>query len=111
MAVKPDTRRVLGTEEATATAIQGMLGDEKQREKILSDLNEEEVAVLTLLDTIEKKMKTGVLREFCKNFCLYRISRFRLGRREIGSIITFAGIGETDKRKVRSIRDLFSGLR
>lgn len=111
MAVKPDTRRVMGTEEATASGIIGMLGPEKQRDKILSDLNDEEIGVLTLLNTIGTKLKLDSIKEFCKNFCLYRISRFRMGRREMSGIITFAGISGEEKRKVRSIRDLFRGIR
>lgn len=100
-----------GVKEATATGILGMLGEAEKRHKILSDLDEEEIGTLTLLDTIGKKMKIDVLNKFVESFCHFRISRHRMGRRELAGILTMAGYGTEDRRRSRSIKDLFGGIR
>lgn len=111
MQKRPDTQRPMGTEEAMATGIVEMLETKSDKVKTLSDLNEEEIGFMALLETMGKRMKINVLNEFVDNFCQFRVSRHRMGRKEIGNIIAFAGGGAEDRTRRRSIKDLFSGIR
>jgi len=50
------------------------------------------------------------LKDFANNFLKLRVSKERMGRREIVIIASAGGeIGE--RRRFRSLRDLFAGLR
>jgi hypothetical protein len=105
-AVSP-TEKVYGTEEALAKGILELLKSGKT--KILSDLDDEEILNLSLLYTWAEEIKCNTLKKFCDNFLLLRVSRFRLGRREIVGIASYSG--EPDRKKVKSIKDLFAGIR
>ncbi len=108
-------KMIYGTEEAIAKLIMEILrtGAEKPKEKtkLLTDLSPEEIHVLTLLSTIGENMNIKVLKEFCLNFCQYKVSKNRLGRKEMVGIATFNLGDGTDKKGRKSIKDLFSGLR
>ena len=78
--------------------------------KIMTDVDDEEGGVLSLLSTMGEHLKIKPLKEFVKNFCLFRVSRYRLGRREMVNIASYAGEGP-EGRKVKSIKDLFVGIR
>jgi hypothetical protein len=106
MAVSP-TEKVYGTEEALAKGILELLKETKT--KILSDLDDEEILNLSLLYTWADEINCKALKNFCDTFLQLRVSRFRLGRREIVGIASFAG--EPDRKKVKSIKDLFAGFR
>jgi hypothetical protein len=106
---RPDEHRVIGTEEAMAQGIVEML-DKDNKIKTLTDLNDEEINALTLLDTLGERFKIKELANFVHNFSLYRIARERMGRREIGGMVTFAGSVQQERGR-RSIRDLFAGLK
>lgn len=103
--------KVLGTEEAIARLIVELMKTEKGKVKVLSDLDDIEIGVLSLLSTIGENMKIRVIKDFCSNFCKYRVSRFRLGRKEMVDIASFTGEATADRRKRRNIKDLFAGLR
>jgi len=109
---RPDEERPIGTEEAMGRGIIEMLSPLKIKSKTLSDLDDEQVGVLSLLEAMGKHLKIKELQTFCEEFRLHRISRFRLGRREIGGILAFSafGIPEGGGRKKHSIKDLFSGF-
>jgi len=98
---------VYGTEEALAKGILDLLKSEKT--KILSDLDDEEILNLSLLYSWAEITKCDAIKKFCDNFLQLRVSRFRLGRREIVSVASYTG--EPDRKKVRSIKDLFAGIR
>jgi len=105
-----DQKQILGTEEATALLIQELMRNDNP--KVMTDLSDEEVGVLSLLSTIGEDLKIKELKNFCKNFSLYRISRFRLGRREMTDIASWSsGDAYGRKKKVKSVRDLFGGMR
>lgn len=108
---RPDTGRPMGTEEAMATGIQEMLDTKAEKVKTLSDLSDEEIGFFALLETMGTKLKISTINDFVKNFCQFRVSRFRLGRREMGNIIAYAGSGFEDRSRRRSIKELFSGIR
>jgi hypothetical protein len=101
---------ILGTEEAIARLIQELMATNKP--KIQTDLSDEEIGFMALLSSVGESMKIKAIRDFCLNFCLYRVSRYRQGRRELVDIAGFAGAESTDKRrKIKSVKDLFSGIR
>jgi hypothetical protein len=106
MAISP-TEKVYGTEEALAKGILDLLKSDKS--KILSDLDDEEILNLSLLYTWAEVIDCSALKKFCDNFLQLRISRFRLGRREIVGIASYSG--EPERKKIKSIKDLFAGIR
>lgn len=107
----PQTSRPIGTEEAQGRGIVEMLSPVREKSKTLSDLDDEQVGVLSLLETIGDELGLDSITKFTEEFRQHRISRFRLGRREIGGILTFSGYGLAEGKKARSVRDLFAGLR
>ena len=110
-AQRPDTQRVLGQEEAMAQALLEMMDIQGEKARTLSDLNDEEVGVLTLLQTMDNRIKVKEIGDFVDLYCKFKVSRSRLGRREIINAISFGGIQMDDKRRRGSIKDLFSGMR
>jgi hypothetical protein len=76
--------------------------------KIFSDLDENHVLNLSVLYSWADVASVDAIKKICDNFCMLRVSRFRLGRREI--IAVASSIGEPERRKVKSIKDLFSGI-
>jgi hypothetical protein len=108
---RPDTQRVMGQEEALARAITEMMDVTEQKKKLLSDLSEEECNVLTLLHVIGERLKVKEISRFAEEFCMYRVSRSRMGRREMVNVITFSGLPMSEMKGRKSIKDLFSGIR
>jgi len=102
---------VFGTEEAVARLIIELMKSEKKRIKLLTDLSDEEIMVLSLLSTIGEKLKLNVLNKFCSNFCLYRVSKARAGRKEFVNIATYTTGEMTETKRRKGIKDLFGGLR
>jgi len=103
------TDKIYGTEEAIA---QGLLRLwESKNFKIHSDLDDEEILNLSLLYSLGDTTGVKNINKFCDNFLQLRVSRFRLGRREIVTIGSASGADSGDRKKARSIKDLFSGLR
>jgi len=99
--------KVYGTEEALARGILDLLKTGKT--KILSDLDDEEILNLSLLYTWADITGNDTLRKFCDNFLQLRVSRFRLGRREVVSIASFSS--EPERKRMKSLKDLFAGFK
>jgi hypothetical protein len=110
-ATRPDANRVLGQEEAMAKALVELMDTEGTKVKTMSDLDESEIGVLTLLNIMGDHLKIQVLSDFVTNYSQFKVSRARLGRREIINSITFGAIGGDDRRKTKSIKDLFGGMK
>jgi hypothetical protein len=108
---RPDTQRVLGQEEAMAQALLELMDIQGDKAKSLTDLNDEEVGVLTLLQTMHDTIKIKEIGNFVDLYCKFKVSRSRLGRREIINAISFGGVQMDDKRRRGSIKDLFAGMR
>ena len=106
MPVSP-TEKAYGQEEAVAKGILDLLKTEKK--KLFSDIDDEHILNLSLLFSWGEMIKCDAIQKICNNFLELRVSRFRLGRREIISVASFAG--EPERKKVKSIKDLFSGMR
>jgi|YelNatPaOPRAMG01_1025707.scaffolds.fasta_scaffold00950_60 hypothetical protein len=109
MAIGGEKKMVLGTEEAIATLIQELLITKNP--KTQTDLSDEEIGFLALLSTVGERLKIEALKEFCKNFSLYRVSRYRQGRRELANIASWSGEAYERKKGIKSIKDLFGGIR
>lgn len=100
----------MGQEEAIAHSLLELL-DQAEKHKTMSDLDENEIGVLSLLETMSQRLKIDELGNFVHNYAKFKVSRARLGRREITSAITLGSAGFEDRRKAKSIKDLFGGMR
>jgi hypothetical protein len=106
MVVSP-TEKAYGQEEAVAKGILDLLKTEKK--KIFSDIEDDHILNLSILFTWAEMIKCEAIKKVCENFLELRVSRFRLGRREIIAVASYSG--EPERKKVRSITDLFKGMR
>jgi len=111
LSTRPDQQRVIGQEEAMAIGIQELLETRDNKIKTLSDLDDVEIGTLALLSVIGKSMKIKEIVNFVEEFCQFRVSRYRLGRREVKDVVTYGGTGGEDSRRKKSIKDLFGGMR
>ena len=103
--------KVYGTEEAIAQLITQLMDVEKNKVKMLSDIDDLEIGALTVLSCIGEKLKLKSLTAFVDNFCRLRISRYRLGRREAVRIASYSTAEAGERKRAKSIRDLFAGIR
>lgn len=110
-AQRPDTGRVLGQEEAMAQALIEMMDIQGEKTRTLSDLQDEEVGILTLLQTLGNRVHVREINDFVRLYCQFKVSRLRLGRREVVNAISFGTLGMEDRRRRGSIKDLFGGAR
>lgn len=108
MAVTPKDR-IFGTEEALGQGMMELFQTSKKNIRIMSDLDEEEILNLSLLYTWADMIDSQFLKTFCDNFLQLRVSRMRLGRREIVAI--GSNTNNPEKKRIRSIKDMFSGIR
>lgn len=84
-----------------------ILGEvDKGKLKSFSDLEEDEVFVLTLLYSLAEKTNADVIRSICNNFLALRLSRLRLSRREIVLLVSLFSSGVMPKG---GLRDLLKG--
>jgi hypothetical protein len=110
-----DKRRILekgvvGPEEAIARIGLELLYAEGEELKSLSDLTPKEVFYLTTLTNIAEFYNSDVMENFIMNFLKFRISRMRLGRKEM--LIFATGLREAteEAKKGKGIASLLSGL-
>lgn len=107
--VEPEAE-VFGKDEAFAKISMELLKTDKYK-KILSDLDVDEVNALTSLLAIGRIIKSDMLEKIVNDFLELRVSKDRLGRKEILSFAlasTFEGAGGRAKAGISS---LFSGLK
>ena len=109
--IRPDLQRIMGTEEATARAIVELLEMDKHKKKILTDLDFNEVNVLTLLTLVGERLKIKEFTKFAENFAEYRVSMGRLGRKELTGIITMAGFQTEERGRMKSLKSVFTGFK
>jgi len=104
--------RHISQEEALAKSLLKISEvDPKDIPKIISEVDDPEIFSLSALYTLGEELGIDALKEFCDNFLLLRISKHRLGRREIAITVGLASAGGGGGWRPKSIRDLFSGLR
>lgn len=103
--------RVYGTEEALAQIFLELLNPSEENIHTISDITPEEVFGLTVLSSYADLFNSPLLKKWIINFLKYRISRLRIGRKEL--ILLGSGIREfiegKDKSKVK-FSDIFAGL-
>ena len=108
--MKPKEEKILGTEEALGKLITELMKLQKEKYKILTDLDDKEVCTLSLLSTIAESLKIKELRTFVANFCNFRVSRDRMGRRELVGIASLTGIGISERKGKISLKSLIPGI-
>lgn len=108
-AERPDTNRVLGQEEAMAQALLELMDIQMDKTRTLTDLNDEEVGVLSLLQTLSNRVRVREIDDFVRLYCQFKVSRMRLGRREIVNAISIGNLGLEEKRRRGGIKELFGG--
>jgi len=101
---------VFGPEEALAKISLELQRPEEEKLLTSSDLTPEEIFILTGSYTLADILKSKLIKNALDRFLLLRISRFRLGRKEM--IMLSTGIREgTESRRKGKLQDLFAGLR
>jgi len=101
---------VFGVEEALAKMFIQLMKPEEEKLLTVSDITPEEVFGLATLFEYAKYFKSNIMLDWIKKFLLLRISRLRMGRKEL--ILLGAGIRQlSESRGKKSIEDLFAGLR
>jgi hypothetical protein len=103
-------RGVIGPEEAIARIGLELLYAQGEELKSLSDLTPKEVFYLSVLTNIAEFYNSNVMKNFIDNFLKFRISRMRLGRKEM--LIFATGLREATEeiKKGRSVASLLAGL-
>jgi len=103
-------RGVVGPEEAIARIGLELLYADDEQLKSLSDLTPKEVFYLTALTNIAEFYDSDVMKNFITNFLKFRMSRMRLGRKEM--LIFATGLREAteEAKRGRGMTSLISGL-
>jgi len=107
--VEPESD-VFGKEEALAKISMELLKTQKYK-KILSDLSIDEINALVTLKTIAKIINSDLIENIIDEFLELRVSKDRLGRREILSFALSFGLEGEVRGRSRGIGSLFSGLK
>ena len=104
---------IFGPEESVAKIMVNMLAPENVNVlKMTSDITAREVFVLSLMDTIDKKMRepnTRFVPTFIENFLRLRASMWRKSRKEF--LFFISGIMMAEAKKKKGGIDLYAGLR
>ncbi|RLG16664.1 hypothetical protein DRN69_00300 [Candidatus Pacearchaeota archaeon] len=102
-------KRILSHDEAVAQNVLKLTELTEEELKMLSDLEEEEVGYLTILFTISDELGLEFLKSFADDFLRLRVSKGRLGRKEIvwisSSLQYLIGGGKGLK-----LKDIISGI-
>jgi len=107
-APSPIRERPLGSEEALAKTLLEFMNPKNI--EFFSELDDEEILMISALKTWAKETKLKILNEFVTHFLKLRVSKHRQSRREIPLAIGLAGSG-IPAGGGRSIRSLLSSLR
>jgi len=100
---------IFGTDEAVARTITVLSREEEGKMPILSDLFVEEIPYVAGFMTVAEHFELPVFKGFINNFLRMRVSKDRLGRRELVGIAS--GTKEQEKRVKASLTNLFAGLK
>lgn len=103
----PETH-VYGQDEAFGKIAIELLQTEKMR--VLSDIDEDEVKLLSVILTIGEKIESKTLKKLAENFLQLRVSRDRVGRQELMSVALASRVKSGGKKGKQSIKDLFAGM-
>lgn len=103
--------RISGTEEALAEIFLELLNPKEENLLTVSDITPEEVFGMSLISTYANLFGSTMLKDWKSNFLRGRISRLRLGRKEL--VLLGTGINDLLKMKKSGkmkLGDLFQGM-
>lgn len=101
---------IFGIEESQARLMTGFDNPTGERLFALSDITPNEVFGLNLIKSYADKFSSPLVDDWIKRHLLFRISRLRIGRKEL--VLLLSGIAQSEKSgKKKSLSDLFSGLK
>lgn len=101
--------QIFGIDEALAKISTQLMTPTKDNIYTISDITPEEVFGLSVLSTMAKKFDSKMIQDWIDNFLLLRVSRFRLGRKEL--LMLGSGMRQQTEQKKGGTADLFMGLR
>lgn len=103
---------LMSQDEAIAQQINKMFTENEEILKMVSDINDEEVGYMTLLNLLGSVLDLESLQGFVSNFLKFRISRERMGRKEVvwmtNSIQAMLAAGARGGKT--KAKDLFAGF-
>jgi hypothetical protein len=100
--------QVFGIDEALAKISTQLMTPTKDNIFTISDITPEEVFGIAILLSYAKKFGSSIIQNWVDDFLLLRVSRMRLGRRELLALGT--GLRQESEKKRGSTVDLFAGL-
>jgi hypothetical protein len=103
--------RIYGTEEALAQIFMQLLAPQDDNLQTVSDVTPQEIFGLSVLNAYARIFDSNLMKGWSKDFLLLRISRMRIGRKEL--ILLGSGIRDylDNKSKGKNrFSDLFQGL-
>lgn len=106
--VESPESEVLGKDEAFGRIVIELLRTRERR--VLSDVVDEEIKLLTGLDIVAEKLDSDLLRGVEDTFLDLRVSRNRIGRQELMAIALASRMEGMGPRKA-SVDKLFAGLK
>jgi len=108
--VETPEAEVFGREEALAKISMELLKTEKYK-KILSDLTIDEINAIVSLLAIGRLIDSDLINNIVNDFLELRVSKDRLGRKEILAFALSFGIEGETRGRSRGIGSLFAGLK
>lgn len=108
--VSPNADEVFGKDEAFARISMELLKTDKYK-KILSDLTEDEINAITSLLMIGRLIKSDLIENMVNDFLELRVSKSRMGRKEILSFALASSFEGAGGRAKAGISSLFAGLK
>jgi hypothetical protein len=105
-----DKEKVVGTEEAVARIGMEFLSPDKENMPLLTDLTPKEIFILSGLKCLSDFYSSKVMEKFILVFEKLRVSRYRIGRKELILFATGLKELEEEKRKGKQLGSLISGL-
>jgi len=100
--------QVFGIDEALAKISTQLMTPTQDNIFTISDITPEEVFGLSFMLRFASKFKSHMVEDWVTEFLLLRVSRLRLGRKEL--ILLGSGIRQQSEKKKGGVQDLFSGL-
>lgn len=105
-----DKEKVVGTEEAVARIGMEFLSPEKENMPMLTDLTPKEIFILSGLSSLADFYNSVIMKRFILLFMKLRVSRYRIGRKELILFATGLKELEEEKRKGKQLGSLIAGL-
>jgi hypothetical protein len=101
--------QVFGIDEALAKISTQLMTPTKDNVFTISDITPEEVFGLSVLSTYADKFESKTVEKWIESFLLLRVSRLRLGRKEL--LMLGSGLRQQNEAKKGGTADLFMGLK